>query len=91
MAMTQTPVVPVPTESEQKQAASQMKLLNTTVSQIEEALGEVSRERELRERCYPRWTSEGKLSKIDAKDRLRRIIYAEELLVLVLDSVPHES
>ena len=89
--MTHTAVVPVPTDAEKTQAASQMKLLNTTVSQIEEALGEISRERELRERCYPRWVSEQKLSKIDAKDRLRRIIYAEELLVLVLDSVPHES
>jgi hypothetical protein len=89
MAIQQTPVVPQPTEAEQKQAASQMALLNTPVSDMEEALGEVSRERELRDRCYPRWVSEGKLSKIDAKDRLRRIIYAEKLLILALDSVPH--
>jgi hypothetical protein len=56
-----------------------------TVDDIEPALGELQRELQVRERCYPRWVEEGKLSRIDAKDRLDRIINAVEFLDLLLD------
>ena len=70
----------------QTPAKAQLALLNQDPDELEAAIGEVNRERQVRERCYPRWTAEGKLSKIDAKDRLSRIIKAEEILQLVIDS-----
>jgi hypothetical protein len=51
------------------------------------ALGELQRERLVRERCYPRWVEEGKVSRIDAKDRLTRQLLAEEIMQVVLDIV----
>jgi len=66
-----------------QQAEAQLDILKT--EDIEGALGEVQRERQVRERCYGRWVDEGKLSRIDARDRMERIIQAEELLSLLLD------
>lgn len=40
---------------------------------IEEALSEVERELQVRLRCYDRWVKEGKLSGVDAKDRVERL------------------
>jgi len=71
------------TPQTQEQATARLDLL--TVDDIEGALGEIQRERQIRERCYPRWVEEGKVSRIDAKDRLSRIIQAEELLTLLID------
>lgn len=68
-----------------EQARAKLDLL--TQDDIEPALGEITREREVRERCYPRWVMEGKLSRIDAKDRMSRQINAEEILSLLLDTV----
>jgi len=65
---------------------AQAKLDILTQDDIEPALGEVQRELQVRERCYARWVGEGKMSRIDAKDRLSRQILAEELLTLLLDS-----
>jgi hypothetical protein len=67
-----------------EQAEAKLSLL--TQDDIEGALGEVQRELQVRERCYPRWTEEGKMSRIDAKDRMSRQILAEELLTLLIDS-----
>lgn len=67
----------------EEQARAKLELL--TQDEIEMALGEVQRERQVRERCYPRWVDEGKMSRIDAKDRMSRQILAEEILSLVLD------
>jgi hypothetical protein len=69
--------------SEQAQA----KLALLTPDDLEGALGEVQRELQVRERCYPRWVDEGKMSRIDAKDRMSRQIQAEELLNLLLTSL----
>ena len=66
------------------QARAKLDLL--TQDEIEPALGEVQRELQVRERCYPRWTEEGKMSRIDAKDRMARQILAQEILFLVLDA-----
>jgi len=67
----------------EEQARAKLELL--TQDEIEMALGEVQRERQVRARCYPRWVDEGKMSRIDAKDRMSRQILAEEILSLVLD------
>lgn len=69
-----------------EQAAAKLALLKQT--DIEGALGEVQREKQVRERCYPRWVEEGKMSRIDAKDRMSRQIIAEELLTLLLTAAP---
>ena len=66
-----------------QQAEAKLDLL--TQDDVEGALGEVQRELQVRERCYPRWVDEGKMSRIDAKDRLERQIQAAELLALLLD------
>ena len=67
-----------------EQARAQLDLL--TQDDIEAALGECQRELQVRERCYPRWVEEGKMSRIDAKDRMSRQILATKLLSLLLDS-----
>lgn len=69
-----------------EQAAAKLALLKQ--GDVEAALGEVQRERQVRERCYPRWVEEGKMSRIDAKDRMSRQIQAEELLLLLLTAAP---
>jgi hypothetical protein len=40
---------------------------------LEEAISEVDREIKVRVRCYDRWVSEGKLSSVDARDRVERL------------------
>jgi hypothetical protein len=67
-----------------EQAAAKIALLK--MDDVEAALGEVERELQVRERCYPRWVEEGKMSRIDAKDRMSRQIQARELLLLLLTS-----
>ena len=51
---------------------------------LEEAHSEVERELQVRNRCYDRWVSDGKMSKIDAKDRKERLetalAFLEDLL-----------
>ncbi len=45
-----------------------------------EALDEVARELAVRERCFPRWIKEGRISRTDAVDRLQRLTKAAFLL-----------
>lgn len=40
---------------------------------LEEAKSELTREMNVRTRCYDRWVTEGRLTSVDAKDRLDRI------------------
>jgi len=47
---------------------------------LEEAISEVLREIQVRQRCYPRWVQEGKLTRIDAADRLERLAAAADYL-----------
>lgn len=70
------------------QAEAASILGSLTLDDLEAALGELTRERLVRERCYPKWVGEGKMSRIDAKDRLSRIISAEEFLNLLIDKLP---
>ena len=43
---------------------------------LEEALSELSREFQVRNRCYDRWVNEGKLSVVEARDRSERLYAA---------------
>lgn len=40
---------------------------------LSEQVDELRRELGVRERCYPKWIQEGKLSRTDARDRLERL------------------
>jgi hypothetical protein len=55
-----------------------------TTEIIEEAISEVEREKNVRVRCYPRWVDDGKFSRVEANDRMRRIDYALDLLKSML-------
>jgi hypothetical protein len=52
---------------------------------FQEALDELAREIQVRERCFPKWINEGRVSNSDAKDRLQRLIKAAEVLQLIID------
>lgn len=43
---------------------------------VEAAASEVERELSVRARCYARWVMDGKMSRIDAQDRLDRLAAA---------------
>lgn len=58
---------------------------------IEEAISEVDREVRLRQRCYDRWVSEGRLSAIDARDRLMRLEAAQAFLTELVNRMPTVS
>lgn len=45
-----------------------------------EALSEVNRELGVRRRCYARWIQDGKLSEVEACDRMERLDKAAELI-----------
>ena len=62
----------------------------STVSTIDEALSELQREVNVRKRCYDRWVQEGRLTAVDARDRLDRIIAAIHFLESV-EVVPMEA
>jgi len=47
---------------------------------LEEALSELEREKGVRERCYERWVKEGRLTAVDARDRMTRLCAAIQLL-----------
>jgi hypothetical protein len=69
-----------PTKMEREAAAAQLaeetKLssrapgVNRTLG---EAIDEAEREFNVRERCFPKWIQEGRITKTDAKDRLERL------------------
>lgn len=51
-----------------------------------EALDELIRELGLRERCFPMWIRDGKVSSSDARDRLQRLIKATEIVQKAIDA-----
>jgi len=55
----------------------------------DEALSELQRECNVRKRCYDRWVQEGRLTAVDARDRLDRIIAAIHFLE-ALEAIPVE-
>lgn len=54
---------------------------------ITEAVDELARELDVRDRCYDRWVADKKLSRTDAKDRMERMLaalgYLAQLAALV--------
>lgn len=54
----------------------------------EEALSELQREMQVRMRCYDRWIEDGKLTTVDAVDRLDRLETAIHLLESITDPLP---
>lgn len=58
----------------------------TLTRDVEEAQSELQRELGVRERCYGRWIEEGKVSRIDAKDRYNRLKKALEIINFMLDT-----
>jgi hypothetical protein len=69
-----------------KVEAARLDLDQITPDQLDGAVSECQREYGVRERCYPRWVQEGKLSKIDARDRLDRLGWAVKVLQLLVDT-----
>lgn len=49
-------------------------------SGAEEAASECARELAVRQRCYARWVTEGRLTQVDARDRLFRMARAVQIL-----------
>lgn len=47
---------------------------------LEEAISELQREVEVRRRIYDRWIQEGRVSRVDAHDRLERLLTALKIL-----------
>lgn len=64
--------------------------LETLRSELEPAASELAREMGVRERCFPRWVEQGKISRIDAKDRFLRHKKAVEIMAFLLDIVGGE-
>lgn len=65
---------------------AQLVLEQFEIADLEAAAGEAEREYQVRARCFDRWVAEGKLSKIDARDRLSRQLLLLEICNLLLDT-----
>jgi hypothetical protein len=57
-------------------------------STLEEATSELAREIDVRRRLYDRWISEGRLSRVDAHDRLCRMLTALRYLINATEETP---
>lgn len=58
---------------------------------LNEAISECSRELKVRERCYARWVSEGKLTDVDAQDRYDRMASAIAWMERYQDAVDAQT
>lgn len=56
------------------------------IRSLPEAISEVKRELQVRERCYPRWVEDGRLTDIDASDRFDRMEAALRYLQEIHDA-----
>jgi len=65
-----------------------MPVTTTPGRSIEEALSELGRELQVRVRCFPRWVKEGKMSAVEANDRLQRHEAAIQYLEGLSKAVP---
>jgi hypothetical protein len=54
----------------------------------QEAIDELHRELTVRQRCFPRWIGDGRVSATDAQDRIDRLATAHDLLVQVFAADP---
>jgi len=77
--------------NEQKQAQESLAAEQASEQQapnqrtLREAYDELEREFNVRERCFPKWITEGRISRSDAKDRLERHAAAMFFLSKLLD------
>lgn len=82
----------------EEQAAEQARLLRLNIvcdlfqtdeasirERLELASNEVNRELGVRERCFPNWIAQGKLSRIDANSRFTQLKKAAEIINYLLD------
>lgn len=60
-------------------------------SSPEEALSEVQRELEVRNRIYNKWVADGKLSYIDARDRYARLQKAYLMIKRAVELIPCDN
>ena len=58
--------------------------LEETGRDVEEALSECDRELQVRDRCFARWVGEGKITSVDARDRMQRLARACQILQAVM-------
>jgi hypothetical protein len=58
---------------------------------LDGAAAELERELLVRDRCYGRWVSEGRLARQDAADRYNRMQAALATVKLVLDQYPEDA
>lgn len=56
--------------------------------ELDQAGSELDREMGVRERCFPNWIEQGKISRIDAKDRFQRMEKAQQMINFLLDMAP---
>ena len=61
------------------------------VGQLMRARDELVRELTVRERCFPKWVDEGRLSPTDASDRLDRLTWAAVVLAHAVEPLLHRS
>ncbi len=61
------------------------------VTQLLRARDEVIRELTVRERCFPKWVEEGRLSPSDASDRLDRLTWAATELAHAVEPLLHTN
>ena len=55
---------------------------------LQEAVDELERELTVRSRCFPRWVTEGRVSRSDAIDRLDRMATAHAWLESLCNAAP---
>jgi hypothetical protein len=58
---------------------------------LEEAVAEVQREIEVRRRLYDKWVADCRMSRIDAHDRLERLLTALRYLLACSDDLSVEN
>lgn len=56
------------------------------LSKLQRACDELAREISMRQRCYPRWVEEGRMSRTESKERMFGLVTAQEYLKNLLDS-----
>lgn len=55
-----------------KMSETNVSTANPPARSLAEAIDEIYRELQVRQRCFPRWVEEGRISRTDARDRIAR-------------------
>lgn len=69
-------VTPAAANAELAQASNLVEKCPGNGRTLQEAIDELNREFNVRERCFPKWEKEGRITKSDAVDRLERMAAA---------------